>query len=382
MEREIIVVGAGPSGATVAMALAQMGHDVLLLDRQSFPRDKTCGDAVPSGAIQVLNSLGMAGKIHEANFYPVTKLLLSSPRGYILEADLKPGFNGANSYIVPRLCFDALLKEHAVASGAEFCQAQVKEPIVEDDRVTGVRARMNGLVQEISARLVIGADGVTSVIARALRPDKHQDVHRAVALRAYVDDIEEIPYEVEFYLYKEILPGYAWIFPLGEGQANVGLGMRLDKFRQSGQSLEELLALFLEMPLIKKRLKHGGRLHDIATWQLNFGSQKQLQLAYDGALLIGDAASLINPLTGGGIHNGVISAHLAAEVAHEALAKGDTSLDQLKSYQQRCEEIMSQGMQRSYLLQRSLIYFPWLTDILVGWGKANGHLAQTFIDKL
>ncbi|MDX1402200.1 MAG: NAD(P)/FAD-dependent oxidoreductase, partial [Kiloniellales bacterium] len=336
----------------------------------------------PAGAIEQLYSLGMEEKIREANFYAVDKLLLSSPRGYVVEANLKPGPKfGADSYVVPRLKFDALIQEHAVDSGAEFRKAQVKETIVEDGRVIGVRARSNGSMKEIGAKVVIGADGVTSVVARSLRPDKHQDKHKAVALRAYIEDIEELPKEVEFYLYKGILPGYAWIFPIGEGRANIGLGMRLDKFRGRSEGLEEMLDVFLGMPEIRQRLKNGGSLKDIAVWQLNFGSQ-DMRRAYDGALLIGDAAGLINPLTGGGISNGLISARIAAEVVSQAVREGDTSLGGLQTFDALCDDAMRHGMRRSYTIQRTLLYFPIWVDLLIRSTGSNSELAQTFIDKL
>ncbi len=381
MEREIIVVGAGPSGSTTATALAQKGHNVLLIDRQQFPRDKTCGDGIPAGAIEILYSLGMKERIQDAGFYPVTRILLSSPRGYVVEADLKPGKMGANSCVVPRTEFDALIQQYAVDSGVEFCQAQVKEPIIEDNRVVGVRATVNGNLQEIRAQAVVAADGVTSVVARTLRDDKQEDGHRAVALRTYITDIEENPHQVEFYLYHEILPGYAWIFPYGEGKANVGLGMRLDKFREIDSSLEDLVDIFLEMPEIKKRIRRGGELNDTAIWQLNFGSQP-IKKAYSGALLVGDAAGLINPLTGGGIHNGLQSAVLASDVIHEALEKKDTSLKQLAVYDDLINENMKANMRKSYFLQRSLMRIPIWADLLIRWGGSNSDIANIFIDKL
>lgn len=381
MEREIVIVGAGPSGSATAIALKKAGHDVLLIDRQEFPRDKACGDGIPAGAIEILCSLGMEERIREADFYPVYRLLLSSPRGYVLEADLKKGKTGADSYIVPRTEFDALIQQYAVESGAEFLQARAKGPIVEEGRVTGVRARVNGSDKEIRAKVVVGADGVTSVIARALRPDTHENKHRAVALRTYITDIEELPHEVEFYLYKGILPGYAWIFPLGEGRANLGLGMRLDKFRDANESLEEMVEVFLDIPEVKDRIKNGAELNDTAVWQLNFGS-KPFQRAYDGALLVGDAAGLINPLTGGGIHNGLQSALQAASIIHDALAKDDTSLRQLQVYDERLEESMRTSMRKSYFIQRSLLHFPTWVDILIRWGGSNSDVAKTFIDKL
>ena len=387
-ERDVIVVGAGPAGATAATALAQKGYDVLLLDRHDFPRDKTCGDAVPAGAIELLWRLGMRQKIEEAvargEFYPLQGMLLVSPRGYELHAKFNHGKHGADSYVAPRLYFDAVIQQHAVDSGAEFCEALAKEPIVENGKVVGIRARVNGGVKDLRARLVIGADGVTSVVARHARPKakQHKDNHRAVALRAYIEDIEELPREVEFYLYKDILPGYAWIFPIGENKANIGLGMRLDHFRKKKYNLEKMLQDFLEMPAIKKRLLRGGQLRDVATWQLNFGSQQKLQHVFDGAILVGDAAGFINPLTGGGIHNALVSAELAAQVADEALQANDVSRTKMQVYEQLCHDHMWESMRNSYFMQRSFMRFPILVDFLVKQMKENSSLAQTFLTKL
>lgn len=382
MEREVIIVGAGPSGSAAAISLVKKGRDVLLIDHQDFPRDKACGDGIPATAVEILYSLGMEERFKEANFYPVDSLLLSSPREYVLEAELEPGKRfGASSYVVPRIHLDALIQEYAVDSGADFLQARVKKAIIEDRQVKGVVANVNGSEEEIRAKVVIGADGVTSTIARAVRPDKHEDGHRAVALRCYIKDIEVLPHEVEFYLNKGILPGYAWIFPLGEGQANLGLGMRLDKFRKSTRTLEEMVDVFLEMPSIQNRLSRGGDIQDISVWQLNFGSQ-DMKRAYDGAILIGDAAGLINPLTGGGIHNGLQSAMIAADVIDQALTEGNVSNERFQEYESLLHQRIDAGMKKSYNIQRSLILFPIWVDMLVRLGGSNTALAQTFVSKL
>jgi geranylgeranyl reductase family protein len=361
-----------------------MNRDVLLLDRHQFPRDKACGDAVPGAAIGILSRYGMREQVEAAKargeFYPLRQMLLISPKGHMLEAP----FERADSYIAPRIFFDTVIQQHAIASGAEFQQARVNEPIIEDGQVVGVRARVNGGVKELRARVVIGADGVTSPIARALRPkeQRHVDKHRAVAIRAYIDDIEEFPQTIEFYLNKDVLPGYAWIFPTGKNKANIGLGMRLDYFRRTKRRLEEMLQSFLRMPDVKKRLKEGGQLHDIATWQLNFGSQKNLRHVFDGALLVGDAAGFVNPLTGGGIHNALVSAELAAETINDALDTGDISRSSLAVYERRCHDAMWNGMQRSYRLQKWLMNFPFVIDFLVKHLDAKSHLAKTFLTKL
>jgi len=387
-EHDVIVVGAGPAGATAAVELAQRGYDVLLLDRNDFPRDKTCGDAIPLGCIEILNRLGMRDKIAAAEqrgeFYPLLHMRLVSPKGHLLHADFQDGQPGERSYVAPRLYFDAVIQRHAVDCGAQFLAADVKEPIIENGHVRGVRARVNGHVQEFRAQVVIGADGVTSAVMRHIRPEanQHVDGHRAVAVRAYIEDLELYPNEVEFYLYKEFLPGYGWIFPAGDNLANIGLGMRLDLFRSLKKNLKKMLRDFLAVPTIKKRLKRGGVVRDIAIWQLNFGSQKHLQHVFDGALLIGDAAGFINPLTGGGIHNGMLSAELAAQTIDQALQKGDTSREAMQEYAARCHDVMWEGMRHSYFIQRWLLRFPFLVDFLIHRLDQNSSLAKTFLSKL
>lgn len=382
MEREIIIVGAGPTGATAAIALCQQGHDVLLIDRQTFPRDKTCGDGIPVAVTEMLYDLGLRESFDQENFYPIDKVRLVSPAGYFYESPLRKGKEGAVAHVIPRLQFDALLHQQAVEAGAEFCQAKVKEPIIENGQVKGVKAYCGNHLQEIRARLVLAADGATSVIGRALLPVRPSDVHRAVALRAYIDDLEVLPHQVEFFLHGDILPGYAWIFPLGPHQANIGLGMRLDKFRGQDMTLEQMLEKFLALPFIKERIQNGGEVHGSSTWQLAFGSEKHIQRAFDGALLLGDAGWLIDPLTGGGIENGLISALLAAQTAHNALQQGDFSRQALQEYEKRCQEALWSVMRRSYLVQQWVLRYPRLLDWLIKYARNHPHLAQVLMSKL
>ena len=386
-ERDVIVVGAGPAGAMTATILAQQGYDVLLLDRNEFPRDKICGDGIPAGVFRRMQRRGMGEQLDAANargeMYPITGMRLMSPKGHVIEAEFKEE-DELLSYVMPRVYFDAIIKQQAVDSGAEFRAAAVKEPLIEDGRVVGVNAQLNGSVKPIRSKMVVGADGVTSVITRSLRPkDKqHSDNHRAIAVRAYIHDLEVYPGQVEFFLYDEILPGYSWIFPTADEEANIGLGMRLDIFRKEHGDLNVLLQKFLDLPMVKSRIKRGGEVDNIRAWQLNFGSQKNLQNAYDGALLVGDAAGFINPVTGGGIHNAIISAEFAAQTIDDALSAGDVSRSQLKEYDKRTHDEMFSGMRRSYLFQRMLIHFPSLVDFLVVRAKENHSIVRTFLDKL
>jgi flavin-dependent dehydrogenase len=336
----------------------------------------------------MMNDLGMASRIQGAvergEFHRLDGMRLVGPSGHMLRTRFKRGESGEESYVAPRIYFDAVIQAHAVESGAKFLRAEVKEPVVEDGRVVGVLARQNGDIRAYRSRVVVGADGVTSTVMRHLRPDaeQHVDEHRAVALRAYIEDMELYPHEVEFYLYDDILPGYAWIFPTGDNVANIGLGMRLDKFRDLKKNLKQMLKDFLAMPAIRERLKNNGVVRDVAIWQLNFGSQQRLQHAYDGALLVGDAAGFINPLTGGGIENALLSACLAADAIDAALRSGDVSREALKVYEQRCDETMWSTMRKSFFYQRILLNYPGFVDFLIRYLGQHGGLAKTFVSKL
>jgi len=385
-EREIIVIGAGPAGSITAAMLARQGHDVLLLDKEKFPRDKPCGDAVTAQAIAILQEAGMQEKINSAIssgvFCPFKNMRLLSPRGHEVIIPLDKNENVSSSYISPRFYFDALIQQYAIEMGAEFRQARVAEPLIENGLARGVKICKDRTIENIRSKIIVGADGASSVVARKLRGEvRHVSKHRALALRAYIDKIELYPQEIEFYLHRNILPGYAWIFPMGKNSANIGLGMRLDHYLNRPRKLKAMLKDFLAMPDINKRLKQGWQLSNIAAWPLNFGSQKHLQYSFDGAILVGDAAGFINPLTGGGINKSLLSGQLGAGVIHKALQDGDVSLAGLKKYEETCISLLLNSLRRSYSLQKLLYYFPFMIDLIAFYWQKNNSLARTLIEK-
>jgi menaquinone-9 beta-reductase len=384
-EREVIIAGAGPAGAFTAALLAAQKHDVLLLDKEQFPREKICGDAVSADVLELLIIAGMEEKIRTAfnrgNFYPLHYMRLISPHGYQKTYPLSRSANEFSACVVPRIYFDSLIQQQAIEAGAEFHQAKVKAPLIENNRVVGVKiCDAHGVSKEIRSEIVVGADGVASTLAHALRKGHQRSyTHRAIALRAYAENIELYPNEVEFFIYEGILPGYAWIFPVGENRANIGLGMRLDHYHRKPRNLKAMLDQFLKLPLVNKRLKKDFKLENIATWPLNFGSQKNLQYSFDGAMLVGDAGGFISPLTGGGIHRSLLSGQLAAEIIHDALQKGDTSLTGLKPYEIRCRNQLLKSLRQTYYLTNLLLRFPFLVDIFVNRCKKENPLTRIII---
>lgn len=386
-EREIVVAGAGPAGSIIAALLAKQGHDVLLLDKSDFPRDKICGDALGSRVMDVLENSGIKGISElyypKGNFYPLHEICFVSPRGYKMVAPLQLSKVNLRPAVAPRFYTDDLIKQHAVKMGAEFQKIRVNEPLIEKGKVIGVRATCEGKSIDIQSRFVVGADGVNSVIARSIRQKtRHQDKHRAIAIRAYVEGIDINVNLIEFYLYKDISPGYAWIFPMGGKMANIGLGMRLDHYRKNSRNLKQMLDDFLSIPDIRQRVQKGMVLRNKAVWLLNFGSQKGLQYACNGALLVGDAAGFVNPLTGGGIYASLLSSQFAAKVIHQAIKRQDYSPTGLQEYEKLCRQHILKNSRRTYHFQTLFSRFPFLVDLVVKYLPLDSPLIKPLISKI
>jgi geranylgeranyl reductase family protein len=354
---------------------------VLLVDREEFPREKTCGDGIPPGTIEILNGIGMEEKIRREGFYAVRRLLLGSPWGRTWELDFSPRRGGGEFYMAPRSRFDELIRRHAIDAGATFRRARVMGPVVEDGRVCGVIVQGDGIQKRIRARLAIGADGATSVIARALRASRPDQRERGVALRAYLGNIDLKAQTVEFYFQRDLLPGYAWIFPVNNSRANVGVIMRADRYRERGQPLRERLERFLERPEIRERVHGDVVLENIATWQLPYAGTGGRR-SFDGALLVGDAGGFVDPLTGEGIHNAVLTGVIAAQTGSEALREGDLSAARLADHDRRCEASLGDLIRRSRRAQRFADRFPVGLEILFIAANLTGGLVPAWINRV
>lgn len=378
---QVAVIGGGPSGSALAAQLARNNHDVHIFDWQRFPRDKACGDGIPARAIEALYLLGMKDRILEREFYPVNQLLIGSLKGHIIRAQIPDyGDYGALSYIIPRLEFDEMIFRHAIDSGVKYHQAKATDLEFEGNQVVGVHVKDDQGKRLVQTRLVVGADGALSRVAKSLGVEIGQihAEHRAVAGRWYVDNMEVIPQTSEFYFPEEMLPGYAWIFPNGErdgsGSANVGVGMRLDRYNltKKNRSLDDLLDFFIGMPNVGSRF-NKAEIHDESVWQLNFGSREDVKRAYNGAALIGDAAWLINPVTGGGIANALESARYLAETVNDVLLNDPDSLMpvpelELAPFERKIERNIVSGLKRAALIQRFATDHPHFSDVLIRRG--------------
>ena len=382
LDADVIVVGAGPAGSAAACDLARRNYRVLLIDRESFPRDKTCGDGVPPGSIGLLNDLGMSDAVRSAGFYSIDGIRIGSPSGINWETSFRAKRDGLQFVVAPRREFDAIIQQAAVDSGAVFLRADVRSVVIRNGTVMGVVVFERGQEKMLRSRVVIGADGATSVVARSLKPRKKLPRNRrAVAIRAYVEGVDTLQNKVEFYFSKRFKPGYGWGFPLGPDRANVGVYMRVDRLRQSSGRLEDLLGDFMRGPALAGRLRPGFSSTQLSSWQLPCGSEYAERNAFDGALLVGDAAGFVDPLTGEGIHSALVSASLAAGVVAEALSAGDVTSQKLSSYDRLCADSLGRVLKRSARVQNWVDCAPWWVDVLFTLANAAPGVFRSFLNR-
>ena len=292
---DVLIVGAGPAGASAALAAlrARPGAKVVLLDAARFPRDKACGDGIAPHALTELEALGVRDPT--AGHHPVTEVELRTPGGVRVRAT-----PSRPNYVIPRTVFDARIVAAAVAAGAVLVQHRVRRIEIRDD-VTMVDG-------EHAGRVVIAADGANSVLRRAIGIPRNPDQALAVAVRGYAVEHREDgtgPPAQLIDMQEQDWPAYAWSFPLadGSGRANIGYGRLRSKLSTRSQLWAELERLRPDQPAENLRAHHLP----LSTWR---------PLQPDGRiLLVGDAASLINPLTGEGIFYAVRSGRLAGAAA-------------------------------------------------------------------
>jgi len=370
MRYDAIVVGAGPSGSACAALLSEKGCRVLLLDKEKFPRDKPCGDAVGGKALNVLARLGLERELKKEGFLRNSGLVFSSPSGEEVEIPLlAEGGETGGGFVCKRKDFDDIVFRNAKRKCEVLEGQEVIDLLSENGKVAGVKTKDG---KEFFAKLVVGADGATSVVARKTGCASIMPKHYCSAVRAYYSGIRGLRGNIEIHFLPESMPGYFWIFPLCADKANVGVGMLLSEITKRKVNLNAVLQECLKSRRFGGRFDFAKLKGEVKGWSLPLASARR-KCAGNGFILLGDAASLIDPFSGEGIGNGMKSAAIAADVLGEKLAAGEITEEDCLAYERALWKEIGPDVETSYRMQRLGRSAP-LLDFIIGKAKRSRWL--------
>lgn len=352
---DVVVVGAGPGGSVAAREAANLGLSVLLLEkRQEIGSPVRCAEGVAHELLVPFiepDPRWISAVVNKAQITVIEEGTTVTRQA-----------EGGRGYILERRVFDRALAEEAVQAGAQvMVKTAATGLLLEDGVVRGVVARGPAGTMEIECAVVIGADGVESQVGPWAGLDTTLALRDTMACAQYLlAGIEIDPACCYYYIGREVAPGgYAWVFPKGEGKANVGLGVQADPsttLRQgSGQGSGQALAADSALNYLTRFIECQPHLAQGSPVTLVVGGVPVApplpHLVADGLMLVGDAARQVDPLTGGGIANAMMAGRLAAETAAQAIAAGDTSAEVLAPYEERWMAGRGRKMARNYRLK-------------------------------
>ena len=383
-EFDVAVVGGGPSGAATAHYLATQGHSVVVCEKKSFPREKTCGDGLTPRAVKVLKDMGLGGELET---WEKVQGLRVHAAGRTLELTF-PELDDWDAFglVKPRKDLDQIVLDNAEAVGAKVLyKTQVTDPIFDRGVCTGVVAKRDGETERISAKWVVCAEGAATKFGRSLGRLRNLDYPMGLAIRQYFTSPMEHSGWFEAYLDvrtdKDSVPGYGWVFPVGDGTVNAGVGLLSTYGGWRDVNLHDLQDQFIgqlpqewevnsETVCSKPR---AGRL---------FMGQSVWPPHGPGFVLTGDAAGMVNPCNGEGIAYGYETGRIAGRHIDEALRRGSTP--SLEEYTNELKDVYGPY----YRLGRrfvELIGYPVIMERLVSAGmrsKAVMSFALTLLANL
>jgi geranylgeranyl reductase family protein len=370
LEVDVAVVGGGPSGAAAAHYLARRGHSVLVCEKKSFPREKTCGDGLTPRAIRVLEDMGLAGELRS---WERVKGLRVHAAGRTLALAF-PQLEDWCDYglVKPRKDLDQIVLDNAEAAGAKVLyDTQVSSPVFEGERVTGFVARRDGEPEEVRARYIVCAEGAATKFSRALGRTRNELYPMGLAIRQYFRSPMEHSGWFDAYLDVRIgpdaVPGYGWVFPVGDGTVNAGVGLLSTYGKWRTVNLHDLQDGFIEqlpdewsvdLRTVCSKARAGRLFMGASVWPPHG----------PGFVMVGDAAGMVNPCNGEGIAYGYETGRIAARHIDDALRNGASAC--LDAYTQ--ELLRTYGpyfrMGRRFV---KLIGYPNIMDRVVSLGMRS-----------
>lgn len=381
METKVCIIGAGPGGATAALQLAQLGIECIVVDKAVFPRDKVCGDGLSGKVLTLLERIdkGIGLRLQQAMFKADSwGVTFVAPNRIGMDIPYRMGYqedmSNPRGFVCKRIDFDNFLVDE-MKRRPEIRLFEGVSIDKYDLQPDGYHLSSKDGSFKVKADVVIVANGAHSGFTRDVAGIKMEPKHYVAGIRAYYKGITGLHKDnfIELHFLKNMLPGYIWIFPLPNGEANVGVGMLSNSARNKKVNLKQLmLDTIATDPVMKERFKNAELIGSIDGYGLPLGSKKR-KLHGERYMLVGDAGFLIDPFTGEGIGNALYSGRIAAQQAAAAIEANDYSDTFFNAYDENVYRILGPELQVSTKLQK-LIKYPWLFNMLMKMGSRNKQL--------
>lgn len=384
---DVIIVGAGPAGANTAISYKNLNPQLKIgiFDKALFPRDKSCGDAIGPG---VINALKRFGNEHILEDEPeAVSTTLFGPKNIGIQNYIPEVQNKEDSvvYVIPRLDLDNRIFNIAKSLDVDSFEGYRYSEFIrnQDESINVSFKNPSGDSETFKTTILVGADGANSRVRKDLNLSQNTDWHKAIAIRAYIDSPNYLEIFKERSLMFEInvsaLRGYAWAFPSKGTLINIGIGMPLSLFKKEDKNINEMLDDFVQTLESRGVIVENIRLEK--SYMLPFASSRP-KLAHDKVALVGDAGSMINPMSGEGIFYGMEAGFLLAENTHELIQNNRGDINKgIKSY----EKSFNKRFSKHYLscaLARLVLQSPYMTQRLLSVASIDQHTIDFVVELL
>jgi geranylgeranyl reductase family protein len=359
---DVVTIGAGPAGAMAAYHLAAAGLKVLLLDKEHFPREKVCGDALLPDALRCLERAGIGDIVREHGHHIRTASLFSP-------SEIK--FDVPADYLtLRRSILDTIVAQHAVEAGAVFARGKVENLVVQTD--DSVSFAIRGREGEHKARIALVATGANIGLLKKTRRFQTPRPN-AVAMRCYVRSSFELD-NMLFAVDKKVAPGYTWIFPMVNHEYNIGCGFVLDYVGKSRVNMKKMYHDFVkEFPVARELIQKASMIQPLRGAPIRSDFRGAYPLSRGPVILVGETLGATLPTLLEGIGKAMETGEMAAEIVRAALVSNDLSL--LRDYSERLSQKLKPLFKR-YRTAGDWMKRPWLTDFVFSRVQKSKYLTE------
>lgn len=396
MKRQIVVVGAGPAGSAAAFYHAKKGFDVLLLDKESFPREKVCGDAYQSTLYPIFKEMGIYEEMEAQVQTEVKHIRLWGPDEVDARLKVEHG-----EWIIPRRIGDDIIRRAAVRAGADWMEGfEATELVIKKGFVKGVKGIYNNEEVQIDADIVIVANGSHSILGRQVGIFNNNEDRYMYSMRGYWDGIENMEGNTSNWIYDPLWmpvedqamvdkyyfqPGWVNTINKEGTQASIGFCVPAGLLRGHGMSLEQYFEYWKEHSVIgQKYLKHAYCVDGMKGWRLPCADQIQKNYC-NGAMFLGDVASCADPAYEYGIAPAMFGGKISADVSEKAFAAGDFSENVLVDMYTELSAVFDKSWASYSIIRQTITNKPDIAKQLIqycrqqpGYEEGEVYFGATF----